>query len=63
MSDSGSSDAIEHLAWAWEAYAAASTPVLQASRLAELANAVHDVVSWHPEFNIETGLIGEPEEV
>ena len=51
------SEAIGELSYAWDQFATASTFPRQASALERLANAMHDVKTWHPDYDYETGEI------
>lgn len=57
MSDFPGNDAIAAAVWAWEAFTEAKTPALQAHYLIETMNAMSDLASWHPGFNLDTGEI------
>lgn len=57
--DFGGYDALASAVWAWEAFNEAKTPLLQAHYLIEVANAMSDLASWHPNYNSETGEIDE----
>lgn len=47
----------EALYIAWDRFSEATTPVEAASRLVDLSNAVHDVISWLPNYNYERGVL------
>lgn len=41
----------------WDCFQSANNPVDQAHQLVELSNAISDLKSWLPEFDIETGTM------
>jgi hypothetical protein len=47
--------------YARERFSEARTPVLASSALVELANAMSDLASWLPGYDVETGTIMEEE--
>lgn len=51
-------DAIASAYWAWERLRDARSITEQADAVIDLSNAMSDLASWHPEYDIETGLIG-----
>lgn len=45
------------VAYRWDCFQSANNPVDQADQLVELSNAISDLKSWLPEFDIETGTM------
>ncbi len=55
-------NAIEQVVAAWDSYINASNPILAAYYLIAVDEAVGDLATYHPDYNLNTGLIGEPDE-
>lgn len=52
-------ECVREVSWAFEQLEQADTLPRQASAYARLNNAVADLETWHPNFDIETGDIRE----
>lgn len=52
-------DAMDSLHTAWVRYTTATDMIGQADWLITLSNRMSDLASWHPDYDIKTGLIGE----
>lgn len=58
----GFHDALATAYWAWECLQEAKTLGQQAGAYDALSNAMHDLVTWHPNFNYETGTLETDDE-
>lgn len=54
-------ECIDTVEWAWQNYLEAKTLPAQGHWLDVLANGMSDLVSWHPEYDIERGCIPREE--
>lgn len=50
-------DAALEVVYLWEQFTHAREPLAQAERLVSLSNAVHDLKTWLPGFDPETGTM------
>lgn len=55
-------DAGLHALRAWERLSEATTPLREADALIDLANAMSDLASWLPGYDIEIGTVPEDED-
>lgn len=54
-------DAIRAAVWDFERLRDATTLSEQASAFVALSNSMHDLSTWHPDFNVQTGEIEDYE--
>lgn len=55
--------AIQRLADCWERYDDAAGVAADARALLDLRDAVFDLTTYHPRFNVKTGTVGRPDDV
>ena len=59
----GAMDAIAAVALAWNRLSSAKTIIEQATAVEDMHNAMSDLSSWHPNYDVRTGFIQFEEEV
>lgn len=55
----GLHEAVASVEYAWHNYSRASTPILQAYWLGKVDDAIGDLITFHPDYDLDTGEIAD----